>query len=456
MARALAALLQSRGYRRLLTVRLLSQFTDGVLQAALAGLFFFAPERQSTTREIAAAFAVLLLPYSLVGPFTGVLLDRWRRRQVLLFANLVRAAVVAVVVTLVASQAPLAAVEVTVLVALGVNRFLLSALSAGLPHVVPTGPTRAASQAMLVSANSVTPTVGSCAFLVGLVVGGAIRGLTASDPPALAVAVVGYVVAGASALRLRRDSLGPEHLTGPVDLSSSGAARAVEPARLRDVLPGLRAAGAHLRERRRAGLALLAMATCRAGYGAGLLAATATIRAGSPASSTTAMADLALVLGASGAGFLVAAVLAPAVAPRVGASRWLSACLGLAALGVAAVAVVDSVAALVTVAGVLGFALQGVKIATDTLVQHEVDDEYRGRVFSLYDVLYNASFVAAAVAWAQVWPEGRTREGAWLLIAAVFALAAALHALACHRLDEPDVDATVLRLGAEQDESISA
>ncbi|MET7592631.1 hypothetical protein ABZS92_38215, partial [Streptomyces sp. NPDC005444] len=31
---------------------------------------------------IASAMAVLLLPYSLIGPFAGVLLDRWRRRQV--------------------------------------------------------------------------------------------------------------------------------------------------------------------------------------------------------------------------------------------------------------------------------------------------------------------------------------------------------------------------------------
>ena len=45
-------------------------------------------------------FAVLLLPYSLVGPFAGVLLDRWRRRQVLLWANVVRT-VLALVVSLV-------------------------------------------------------------------------------------------------------------------------------------------------------------------------------------------------------------------------------------------------------------------------------------------------------------------------------------------------------------------
>ncbi len=45
---------------------------------------------------------------------------------------------------------------------------------------------------------------------------------------------------------------------------------------------------------------------------------------------------------------------------------------------------------------VLGLVTQGAKIATDTEVQTSVDDAYRGRVFSLYDVLFNVAFVAAA------------------------------------------------------------
>ena len=65
-----------------------------MFQAALASLFFFSPERQTSAGSVAAAFATLLLPYSLVGPFAGVLLDRWRRRQILVVANLVRAAMV--------------------------------------------------------------------------------------------------------------------------------------------------------------------------------------------------------------------------------------------------------------------------------------------------------------------------------------------------------------------------
>ena len=64
--------------------RLLGQFGDGVFQAALAGTVLFNPQRAADPVDVAAGFAILLLPYSLVGPFAGVWLDRWSRRQVLL------------------------------------------------------------------------------------------------------------------------------------------------------------------------------------------------------------------------------------------------------------------------------------------------------------------------------------------------------------------------------------
>ena len=75
-----------------LAVRVLSQSADGVYQVALATYVVFSPENQTTPAAIASAMAVLLLPYSLIGPFAGVLLDRWPRRQVFLYGNLLRAA----------------------------------------------------------------------------------------------------------------------------------------------------------------------------------------------------------------------------------------------------------------------------------------------------------------------------------------------------------------------------
>jgi hypothetical protein len=39
---------------------------------------------------------------------------------------------------------------------------------------------------------------------------------------------------------------------------------------------------------------------------------------------------------------------------------------------------------------------QGVKLCVDTILQESIDDAYRGRVFAVYDMLFNATFAAAA------------------------------------------------------------
>ena len=75
---------------RLLELRTASQFADGLFQAGLAGGLLFNPERAADPLAIAGAFAVLFLPYSMLGPFAGALLDRWDRRSVLIVANAAR------------------------------------------------------------------------------------------------------------------------------------------------------------------------------------------------------------------------------------------------------------------------------------------------------------------------------------------------------------------------------
>jgi hypothetical protein len=56
----LRAVLAVRGFRRLLGVRLSSQFTDGLFQAALAGSVLFNPDRQTSALAIAAGTALLV------------------------------------------------------------------------------------------------------------------------------------------------------------------------------------------------------------------------------------------------------------------------------------------------------------------------------------------------------------------------------------------------------------
>ncbi len=129
------SLRSSPGLGRLLSVRLSSQITDGIFQAALVGSILFNPERHADPLAVAGGLAVLLLPYSLIGPFAGALLDHWDRRNVLLYANLLRGLIIGLVALAVASGAPDVVVLISALAATGASRFVAAGLSAGLPHV---------------------------------------------------------------------------------------------------------------------------------------------------------------------------------------------------------------------------------------------------------------------------------------------------------------------------------
>ncbi|MEY3374666.1 MAG: hypothetical protein RIT18_1297 [Actinomycetota bacterium] len=111
----------------------MGQLTDGIFQSSLASFLLFSPERQPDAKSAAVAFAVVLLPYSLVGPFVGTILDRISRQRVILFANLFRAFTLIFIAGLIRNGATGIELTIFVLVAFGVNRLILAGLSAGLP-----------------------------------------------------------------------------------------------------------------------------------------------------------------------------------------------------------------------------------------------------------------------------------------------------------------------------------
>ena len=150
-------------FRTLLGIRLISQTGDGMVQAGLATVFFFAPQNMTTAPGVASALVVMLLPFSVVGPFTGPFIDRWRRRQTLLAGNLLRAGLIVATALVMQTAGVGIGVYALVLVALGVNRFLLSVLSAGLPRII--------DRERLLVANSIVPTLGGAATALGMVIG---------------------------------------------------------------------------------------------------------------------------------------------------------------------------------------------------------------------------------------------------------------------------------------------
>ncbi|MGW0754586.1 MFS transporter [Streptomyces sp. NPDC002587] len=419
VVRDLRVLLRLRDFRNLLAVRLLSQAADGVYQVALATYVVFSPEKQTSPAAIASAMAVLLLPYSAIGPFAGVLLDRWRRRQVFLYGNLLRAFLACVTGMLIVAHVPDWLFYASALSVTAVNRFVLAGLSASLPHVVGPG--------QLVTANALFPTAGTLAATLGGGLAFLVR-LLASDSNALVVLLGAglYLCSALVSLRLAVGLLGPDHPPGRLHPSvAEGVALTV-----RGMAEGLR----HLATRREAAQALTAMTMMRFCYGALFVMLLMLCRYSWSDNESDGLALLGVAVGVSGAGFFTAAVITPSLVGRLGPLGWITACSAGAAVLVPALGLFFAPGPMLIAAFVLGLATQGAKISTDTVVQSRVDDEYRGRVFSLYDVLFNVAFVgAAAVASLMLPPDGRS-AALILSVAALYAATAALLARQSRRL----------------------
>ncbi|GAA2891516.1 MFS transporter [Streptosporangium fragile] len=387
--------LEGRDFRRLYGTRLVSQFSDGIFQFAVAGFAFFSPEKSTSAAQVAAGLAVLFLPYSILGPFVGVFIDRWSRRQILVFAPLVRGTLLLAVAGLVAAEAPDAIFYGTALGVLGVNRFFLAALGASLPHVVPAE--------RLMVANAVTPTSGTVLTFVGVGVGYLLRMLFGADHRGTAaLLVISGVVFGLSAIIARtmdRRLLGPAY-----DPERPQAREAV-----RHVLSGLLDGVRHIVHHRSAAAAMGAMATHRFMYGMCTAMLVMLSRYYFAENSEDALNAATLVVATSGVGYFLAILVTPWATERFTIERWVPAMLVTAGVLTLALGAPFRQWGFAVAGLVLGVAGQSIKICADTAVQRDVEDAYLGRAFSIYDMLFNGTYVlAAAVAAAMLPADGKS------------------------------------------------
>jgi MFS family permease len=393
--RSFRQLWRHRYFRRLLAVRVAVQSSDGVLQVALAAYVLFSPERQPDAASIAIVLAITLLPFSILGPFAAVVIDRVSRRQILVVANLARAAVTFGLAVLVWSGLQSVGVVVLIygglLLAMSLNRFLLAALSASLPHTIDP------SEYMV--ANSVVPTVGPAGLLIGVAVATPLRLILGHMMPdyranaiLFLIAVAGFVVSAVMALWIPRRQLGPD---------------GTEPKmKARDVVNGLVEAVAHLRSRRPAGIGLLTIAAHRLVQGIVTVATILVFRNyfHSPDQLDPAIADLGLLVVITGAGFVLASAVTPSMSARVGLRATMIICLVASAVFQVMPGAIYTRVTQMVAAFLLGLTAQGIKIGVDTLVQAHVADEFKGRVFVLYDMIFNVALVAASVIAAVILP----------------------------------------------------
>lgn len=385
-------LLKHPRFSRLLAVRWSGQATDGVFQSALASFILFSPERQANALNAALGFAVVLLPYSIVGPLIGTVLDRISRQRVLFFSNLLRSVNLIVVSIFIFRGTTGIALTIFVLIAFGINRLILAALSAGLPLLLESEP--------LIIANAIAVTGGSLLAVIGGGIGVGVRSLVNSltianhaDALLILIASAGYLISALLTIRLKKLELGPvKHKKEESSLSQG----------LTDMREGFKFLAIHSDAAR----GILATAVHRGGLTALTLTALLLERNtfNSPNNPEAGLAGFGIVLTIAGVGLFSGAFLAPAGVARFGRHRWIRYSMFASATAPLILAFSQTQLTLALTAFLTAFFGQNVKVTNDALVQSKIDDYFRGRVFAVYDVLVNGAIVSGGLIAAALLP----------------------------------------------------
>jgi MFS family permease len=370
---------------RLLELRAASQFGDGLFQGGLAGGLLFNPERAADAWAVAGAFAVLFLPYSLLGPFAGALLDRWDRRTVLIVANAARLVAVLGVAALLAVGARDLFVLCGALIVNGLSRFVTSGFSAALPHVVP--------REQVVTMNSVATATGATATFVGANFMLVPRWLVGDGDAAAATAMFLVAIPVAIALwqsaRFRPHVLGPDHTAVHGSVFYAVATGWGYGIRTVAATPSVAAT-------------LSGLAAHRMVFGINTLLVLVIVRH----TGTTGFGGLGtavVFVAATGSGSFLANALTPMAVRRWGRYATANVALLCAAIVQLAGATLD-LRVMVLCGFFLGLAGQTVKLCADTAMQIDVDDALRGHVFAVQDALFWLAFIVAITAAAAVIP----------------------------------------------------
>ena len=413
----LRIVLAERDFRRLFATRLVSQTGDGIVTAGVGTYVFFNASSFPSPAAGAAAFAALYLPYSLIGPFAGVFIDRWSRRQILVWSALLRMAFVVLTAALMAAGRHGPPLYIAVLLVLGVNRFFLSSLSAALPHVV--------AEDKLVMANSVSPTVGGIMAIIGGLVALGLNVATGNTERGAAITLLAggacYVAASVVAATMGRDLLGPAREPGQPPRGRLLGELAI-------VAAGLAAGARYVMRRRGPATALGVTGGYSFLFGPLFLMVVLLYRDYFYRSSVgAAEGHLGGVVIASGIGYACAALVTPPATRRLSKPAWITLLVAFSAVVTVTLGETFNEIAYLAVGFFLYLARQGVAICATTILQEDVDDAYRGRVFAFYDMMFNVTYVAGAALSAAFMPADGHSPAIVGLVAAGYAILAAAY-----------------------------
>ena len=407
---------------KLLQVRWTGQLTDGMFQSALASFILFSPERQPDAVKAALAFAVVLLPYSIVGPYVGIFLDRFSRKRVVQLANLFRAFDLLVIAYLIYKGSTGIVLTLFVLISFGANRLILAGLSAGLPLLV--------NKKELVSANALAVTGGTIAVVIGGGLGIGLKSIldvsnTADfvDGILILISAGGYLLAALFAMRFSKAEIGPQPHEVPQEIRGFG-----------EVLQGFNILKKHGDALR----GIFATGVQRGGITALTLMALLLERNtfNDPSDPDAGLRGFAYALAIAGIGIGLGALAGPYGVAKFGRHKWMRISM-IAPIGFLIVfGLFPNEFMMIATAFFVGGFGQSFKITSDALVQSKIADEFRGRIFAFYDVAVNGAIVSGAMIAALTLPPG----GASLVLPWLIAISYTITALVLLRKSKFSTD----------------
>ena len=369
---------QPQGLALLVGSQSFSQAADGLAQAAFASVLVLDALDQGVPTRILGLLALTLIPYSLIGPFAGVFVDRLERRRLLVWTNVVRAAVLLAFPlwsTLLPGEIPLYAGILTVL---GLGRLWLTTKSAVLPLLIP--------EDGLLRVNALSSGCGMISALIGGAGGIALTGWMGVDR-ALAAAGLLYLGAAGGSWLLQ---LPPGPRLGLKEPLVRAAAEVATQLRT-----GVAQVWTHLRAR----LPLVAIFMSRTVAMFIAIVAILVIKREFPGADGRSgrLSAGALSLGAAGVGAFLGTLTAGFLGRRMSKPALMLVGFGVSGIGIVALGGVPSLVAVAFFTGIAGYGSFIIKVAVDAQLQQVLANAFHGRAFSLYDILYNLASVLAGI-----------------------------------------------------------
>jgi MFS family permease len=385
------SLARQPGFALLWTAGLVSQIGDWLLVFSLP---LYVYQQTGSSLATGATFAAGLLPRIAIGSLAGVLVDRWDRRRTMIAADLLRAALLPLLL-LVQSPDWLWLVYVVAVAETALAMFFEPANSALRPTIIAAGAPPERLTERLVSGNAAFAQRGAIVRLVGPPLGGALLGLFGL--PFLALLDSASFLISAALIALIRVPAATQ------DATLSGARTAAQRAGLwlqmwREWLAGLRLVRRH---------PLLS--------GFFTVEAVRTLADGIVGASIVIFVTQVLhgdgqTLGwwvtANAIGGLVGGALIGRLGERVRPTTWFG--VGLVISGMLAlvrtnaaglpevVAYVPVLALVLVVNGLVGACAAGMQVGHQTLLQSTVADKFRGRVFGALNALHALMMLVGA------------------------------------------------------------